>query len=75
MNSNERITLSHKSPHRKMHKDNLRQIQQDQYAVNRAFHAYQDAVAEWSRASVELDKAHDRMEQAAKVLRTFMENK
>ena len=51
------------------------QTVQDQYAVNRAFHAYQDAVAEWSRASVELDKAHARMEAAASVLRTFMENK
>jgi exonuclease VII small subunit len=58
-----------------MHQDNLRQIQQDQYAINRALHAYQDAVAEWARASVELDNAHDRMEQAAKVLRTFMKNK
>jgi len=58
-----------------MHKDNLRQVQQDQYAANRAFLAYQEAVETWARTSVELDKAHDRMEQAAKVLRTFMENK
>jgi exonuclease VII small subunit len=47
-------------------------MQQDQYAANRAFLAYQEAVEAWSRASVELDKAHDRMEEAAKVLRTFM---
>ena len=58
-----------------MHNDNLRQIQQDQYAVNRAFQAYQDAVEEWSRASVELYKAAARMEEAANVLRTFMGNK
>jgi len=58
-----------------MHKDNMQQMQQDQYAANRAFHAYQDAVEEWSRASVELYKAHARMEEAANVLRTFMGNK
>ena len=55
-----------------MHKDNLRQIQQDQYAVNRAFHAYQDAVEAWARVTVELDKAHEKMTAAAVELRKFM---
>jgi hypothetical protein len=55
-----------------MHKDNLRQVQQDQYAANRAFHAYQEAVETWARTSVELDKAHEKMTAAAVELRKFM---
>ena len=54
------------------HDGNIRKMQQDQYAVNRAFLAYQDAVEKWARATVELDKAHDDMEKAANALRAFM---
>jgi exonuclease VII small subunit len=54
------------------HDGNIRKIQQDQYAANRAFHAYQDAVEAWARATVELDKAHEKMTAAAVELRKFM---
>ena len=68
------------------HAENIRKMQQDRYAVNRAFHTYQEAVEDWSRAfhtyqeavedwsraSVELDTAHDRREAAANALRTFI---
>jgi len=44
----------------------------DPYAANRAFHAYQEAVEAWARATVELEKAHDKMTKMADVLRKFM---
>lgn len=57
-----------------MHAGNIRKIQQDQYAMNRAFQKYQDAVEAWARAGVELDKAHDAMQSAGEELRKLCAN-
>ena len=51
---------------------NTENMQQDQYAANRAFLAYQEAVETWAHRVAAVDRAEEEMRVAARVLRKFM---
>ena len=51
---------------------NTENMQQDQYAANRAFLAYQEAVETWAHRVAAVDRAEEEMRVAARALRKFM---